>query len=132
MEAYEVFVIRFQEELKDAIKGYREKEEELSTEGAQDEAVMEKIKLNITDIFHKMFLLSLKRVNVILPDPFSQLKEAYLPFFTRIPASWKEKAQKDKEYNRVLEGIIEEIKLKRAREIEMRFIDLITKYGEEA
>ncbi len=132
MKAYEAFIIKFQEELRDAIKGCREKEEELSTEGAQDEAVMEKIKLNITDIFHKMFLLSLKRVNVLQPAPFSQLKEAYLPFFTRIPASWKEKAQKDKEYNRVLEGIIEEIKLKRAREIEARFIDLMTKYEEEA
>lgn len=92
----------------------------------KDEANLEKIKLNIYNIFYSMFDISYKKVyggkSQPNEDSYNKLLEVYMEFFNKIPLNWKENYRKAKEYGLITECIIEEIKLNTADEIKDMFI----------
>lgn len=92
---------------------------ELTAAGAVDEANLEKVRLNIYDIFSKMFAASLRKVD---GTDIEKLYVSYLEFFDKIPSNWRENYQKAKEHGAVTEYVIEELKLQTADEIKELFM----------
>lgn len=106
-ENYLSFIRREQENLKKSI-------EDLQKQECVDDANLQKIRLNIVEIFHKMF-------NISLSDSPIALREKYLGFFQKITEPWhvnKEKALKFGDEN---EAIIEDIKIQEAEKLKSRF-----------
>lgn len=92
----------------------REDSKSLMSEEKKDEAILENIKLNIIDIFCKMFDISFARTCKNTEDENTELKnlkEEYFKFFEKIPAPWRIKMAKDKEHNMMEEYYKEKIKL---------------------
>lgn len=110
----------YSEALTKMIETYKQESERLMKDDCQDEAVMEKIKLNVADIFYKMFEVSLKKV-CGKADAYEEIYKAYLAFFNKIPTPWREKLAKDKEYNMSEECLKEELKLETADKIQKMF-----------
>lgn len=127
---------QFEEKMGELIKRYTKNIEDLNAQHCDDEANLEKIKLNIVDIFSKMFNASYKAVygasrNAVLKnvvesneDSYAKLYEAYMIYFERIPASWVEKREKSKALGLTKEFIIEDMKLNTKEEIKELFIKL--------
>lgn len=126
-----------EEYLKDVItfiNGCKEKSARLRQEGSDDEAILETIKVNVGEIFYKMFNLSYNNSCKNTEEQSEKLKKLskmYLGFFDKIPASWKEKKVKDIEYNMMKEYYIEEIKLQTADKIKNLFIEYYDKFYQE-
>jgi hypothetical protein len=72
-----------------------------------DEANFEKIKFNVVEIFAKMFKLS-------LDDDPDALKVKYLGFFEKITQPWHLNRKKAIEFEKEVERIIEDVKIKEA------------------
>ena len=87
---------------------------DLQKQECLDEANLEKIRLNIVDIFHKMFNLSLSNNPVVL-------SEKYLGFFDKISGPWIINKEKALECGEDREAIIEELKIKEAEELKNQF-----------
>lgn len=108
------------------INQWKEHAIKLKKEDSQDEAILESIKVNVGDIFYKMFNISYnnscKNVESVEVE-LKKLSKAYLAFFDKIPAPWKEKMAKDKEYNKMEDYYKEEIKLETADMIKSLFIE---------
>lgn len=104
----------------------KESMEKCISSECKDEANLEKIKLNIYNIFYSMFDISYKKVyggkSQPNEDSYNKLLEVYMEFFNKIPLNWKENYRKAKEYGLITECIIEEIKLNTADEIKDMFI----------
>jgi len=98
-----------QEDLKRNIKDLQEQE-------CADEANLQKIRLNIVEIFHKMF-------NISLSDNPVELKEKYLNFFDKITEPWYINKEKALEFGKEEEVIIEELKIQEAEELKIQFKD---------
>jgi len=81
-----------------------------------DEANLEKIRLNIVDIFSKMF-------NISINNDCEALKEKYLGYFDRITNPWHINKTKAEEFKKEQEAIIEEIKIQEADELKAKFIE---------
>lgn len=81
-----------------------------------DEANLEKIKLNIIEIFSKMFNISCNGAK----DPIA-LKEKYLGFFDKITKPWYINKDKALEFGKEKEVIIEEIKIEEAENLKKQF-----------
>ena len=103
--------------------------EKLISDNRKDEADLEKIKLNIYDVFntlvgatHKQILAKNHIDESLIYDEFCQ---AYLQTFDKIPQSWKLKLDKAKENDNVIEAVIEETKLNVANELKNIFKNLI-------
>jgi hypothetical protein len=114
---------KYLEVLEVKVKDIRETAARFKAEGNQDEYVMGQIRVNVVDIFQKMFVLSYNNIYTKLnnkniersinpeDDKFKQLYDAYIGFFEEIPAPWKIKMEKDKsfgkmeEYNREVEKL---------------------------
>lgn len=114
------------EELEALLNVYRQNSIELANNSSEDEAILEKIKMNICDIFFKMFNVSYNKSckNVESEEiELNKLKEAYLDFFEKIPLSWKEKMEKDKSFNMMEEFYKEEIKLEVADKLKRMFLE---------
>lgn len=97
----------------------------LVSEGSNDEAVLETIKVNIADIFYKMFNVSFnKSCRNLEPEnvELRKLGETYLAFFDKIPAPWRGKMAKDKEHNQMEEYYKEQIKLQTAEQVKNIFV----------
>lgn len=103
--------------LHNKMKDIKQKEIELKEENFIDESNMEKIKLNVIDIFVKMFDVSYNKAH----GDYDELYSVYMNFFQKIPASWKDKAEKDKKFNMTKEYIIEKIKLDTMEEVKAIF-----------
>ena len=106
-ENYLTFLEEKQEKLKKGIK-------ELQEQDCLDEANLEKVKLNVVEIFHKMF-------NISLSDKPIELSERYLGFFHKITEPWYINKDKALEFGEEKEVIIEDIKIKEAEELKERF-----------
>lgn len=108
------------------------KQMELKKNDFIDESNLEKIKLNIIDIFVKMFNVSYNKVckanNSNANEVYRKLYETYLGYFEKIPAAWREKAEKDKQFNMTKEYVIEEIKIHEMEEIKKSFIEYYNKH----
>lgn len=108
------------------INQWKENSIRLANEGANDEAILENIKVNVGDIFYKMFTISYNKCCKNVEPSEVELKKLYtsfLAFFDKIPAPWKEKLVKDKEYNMMEEYYKEQLKLETADKIKKLFIE---------
>lgn len=107
---------------------------ELRANNSTDEAILEQIKVNVGDIFYKIFNVSYKNTykntknDQCTEIQYEKLYTSYLTFFNKIPAPWKEKALKDKEHNIMDEYYKEELKLATVDKIKNLFIDYYEKY----
>ena len=90
--------------------------EDLQKQECIDEANLQKIRLNIVEIFHSMF-------NISLGNNPELLREKYLGFFDKITGPWKINKEKAIKFNNDMEAIIEDIKIKEAEELEKQFKD---------
>ena len=89
--------------------------EDLSKNDRVDEANLEKIRLNIVDIFSKMF-------NISMTNNCDALREKYLGFFDKITNPWHINKIKAKEFGKEQEAIIEDIKIQEAEELKSKFV----------
>ncbi len=122
-------------EITKLINQWKENSARLREEGSNDESILESIKVNVGDIFYKMFNISYNNScrNVESEEAeLSKLSKAYLAFFHKIPAPWKEKMAKDKEFNMMEEYYKEQIKLETAEKIKNLFIEYYDKFYKEA
>jgi len=112
------------------IDGWKESSSRLRKEESTDEAILESIKVNVGDIFYKMFNISYNNSckGVSTEDEeLKKLHDAYLAFFDKIPAPWREKAEKDKEHNMMEEFYKEQIKLETADRLKDLFLEYYKK-----
>ena len=103
------FLEEKQKHAKDSIK-------KLQEEDRMDEANFEKIRLNVVEIFTKMFAISIS-------DNLEILKEKYLGFFDKITKPWYINMDKALKFGKEENAIIEEIKIQEVEELKMKFID---------
>lgn len=122
-------------ELQELINVLKEKSLKLAEEGSEDEAILEKIKGNVVDIFYKLFNVSYRKVcsseEGREQELLRKLSQQYFNFFNKIPEPWKEKMVKDKEFNMMEEYFKEEIKIKTSEQIKDIFIKYFNKYSQE-
>ncbi|SRR5690554_40912 len=90
--------------------------EDLLKNDRVDEANLEKIRLNIVDIFSKMF-------NISMTSNCEALKEKYLGYFDKITNPWHINKIKAEEFGKEQETIIEDIKIHEAEELKSKFIE---------
>lgn len=122
-------------EITEIINLWKENYVRLREEGSIDESILESIKVNVGDIFYKMFNISYNNScrNIESEEAeLNKLSKAYLAFFNKIPAPWKEKMAKDKEFNMMEEYYKEQIKLEAAEKIKNLFIEYYDKFYKEA
>ena len=86
--------------------------DELTNDNRKDEADLEKIKLNIYDVFTTLVGATQKQI-LTKKDIDEALKyeafcNAYLQTFDKIPQNWRVKLEKSKENNAVIDIVIEE------------------------
>ncbi|MEW8957287.1 hypothetical protein [Clostridium sp.] len=127
MDKLELLKVDFLEFLESKICDSEERIKGLIKEDLKDEANLEKITLNIVKIFKQMFNVS---YNKIVKDKkgYEDFKNYYLKYFNTIPASWKEKREKDEKFGNGEGVIIENLKLSMADTIEEKFLGLYEKY----
>lgn len=106
-EKYLIFLKEKQEGLKDIM-------EDLQEQGCIDEVNLQKIKLNVVEIFSKMF-------NISLSDNAIVLEEKYLSFFDKITKPWHINKAKALKFEEEKEAIIEDIKIQEAEELKSQF-----------
>lgn len=127
--------VEYLAELQELINDLKEKSLNLAEEGSEDEAILEKIKVNVVDIFYKLFNVSYRKVyssgEGSEQELFRKLSQEYFNFFNKIPEPWKEKMIKDKEFNMMEEYFKEEIKIKTSEQIKDIFIKHLDKYSQE-
>lgn len=102
--------------LKEKQESLKRSIENLQKQECVDEANLQKVRLNIVEIFHKMFNISPK-------DNPTLLKEKYLGFFDRITEPWHINKEKALEFGKENEAIIEELKIGEAEELKNQFKD---------
>ncbi len=78
--------------------------------------ILKKIRLNVVEIFTKMFAISIS-------DNLEILKEKYLGFFDKITKPWYINMDKALKFGKEENAIIEEIKIQEVEELKMKFID---------
>lgn len=94
-----------------------------SNDFKDDEANLEKIKLNVYEIFLKMFDIAYKKANNV-----KALEANYLGFHEKIPANWKtKKAQSEKADD--LNYYIETIKLETEDKIKKLFLSVVDQHA---
>lgn len=127
MNKLELLKVDFLEFLESKICDSQEKIKSLTKEELKDEANLEKITLNIVTIFKQVFNVS---YNKIVKDKkeYEEFKKDYLKYFNTIPASWKEKREKDEKFGNGEGVIIENLKLSMADTIKEKFLGLYEKY----
>mgnify|MGYP000934280966 CR=1 FL=1 len=105
--------LNFLEEKQKNIKSSIKK---LQEEDRMDEANFEKIRLNVVEIFTKMFAISNS-------DNPKILKEKFLGFFDKITKPWYVNMDKALKFEKEEKVIIEEIKIQESEELKTKFID---------
>lgn len=88
--------------------------EDLQEQGCIDEVNLQKIKLNVVEIFSKMF-------NISLSDNAIVLEEKYLSFFDKITKPWHINKEKALKFEEEKEAIIEDLKIQEAEELKIQF-----------
>lgn len=90
--------------------------EDLLKDDRVDEANLEKIRLNIVDIFSKMF-------NISITNNYETLREKYFIHFDKITKPWLINKLKAEEFEKEQEVIIENIKIQEAEELKSKFVE---------
>lgn len=129
MKNTEITIKQYLEVLNEKKEKCKQNSEALTKDNRKDEADLEKIKLNIYDIFTTLFGAAQKAILKKEYKDETAKHEAfcneYLKSFDKIPMSWKTKLEKAKENNDVINIVIEETKLSIALELKNTFISLI-------
>ncbi|QAA32561.1 hypothetical protein [Clostridium manihotivorum] len=127
----EILIEDFTKELKENQQAIKKTIEKLDTSEAKDEAIHEKVRLNIYEIFETVFNASVKKVyGLQFSDDealYERLSEIYLNFFTRIPASWRINYEKAKANEDVYNLFLEELKIDTAERIRDTFTKFYTR-----
>jgi hypothetical protein len=122
--------------MNERVKNIKDTALKFREEGNLDEYVMGQIRGNVVDIFKQMFILSYNNIYVKLnnknienrinpeDDKYKQLYDAYIGFFEDIPATWKVKMEKDKDFGKMEEYNREVEKLRIAEELRRCFAEL--------
>lgn len=101
----------------------------LTNDNRKDEADLEKIKLNIYDVFTTLVGATQKQIlakkDIEDAAKYEAFCDAYLKTFDKIPESWRVNLKKAKENNAVINIVIEETKLSVAQELKNTFTNLI-------
>lgn len=101
----------------------------LIKDNRRDEADLEKIKINIYEIFATFIRVTQRQIlQKNFTDEISKYNEfcnEYLESFDKVPNSWREKLEKAKENNSVINIVIEETKLSIASELKDMFTNLM-------
>lgn len=90
----------------------------LNQQDRRDEASFEKVRSNIYDIFHTMFLFALRTSN---QESEKAVAEIFYQKVDAIPNNWKVSYQKAVEHGDEAKRYIEEIKLQVVEEIKEKF-----------
>lgn len=135
MESGELLREEYMKLLKTQIDAHLNKSNALKEQDFIDEHNFEKIKLNVVEIFLKMFYASFNDVygnqantELTSNEKYEKLYSKYMAFFERIPSSWIEKSKKAKELKMVKEYVIEELKINTANEVKELFIEQYNKF----
>ena len=96
--------------------------EKLQKDERLDEANLEKIRLNVIEIFSKMF-------NISNSDDPKILKDKYLSFFDKITKPWYVNKEKALKFDKQKEVIIEDIKIEEAESLKSKFKDYYNQMG---
>ncbi len=133
----EQFKNKYIEALNIEIKDLKDNSNKLRSEGSADEAKFEMIKVNVVDIFSKMFMVAYNNVYVkannqnlksILEQNINdkeKLVKCYEFLLTNITKPWREKLEKDKKFNLVEKSVIEEVKIEQSDKIHNMFNNMI-------
>ena len=106
--------------LKEKSNESKAKIEKLKKDERLDEANLDKIRLNVIEIFSKMFTISNS------DDP-EILKDKYLSFFDKITKPWYINKEKALKFDKQKEVIIEDIKIEEAESLKSKFKDYYSK-----
>ena len=108
--------------LKEKSNESKAKIEKLKKDERLDEANLDKIRLNVIEIFSKMFTISNS------DDP-EILKDKYLSFFDKITKPWYINKEKALKFDKQKEVIIEDIKIEEAESLKSKFKDYYNQMG---
>lgn len=135
MEQHEQLQKDYMQALEGYIQQLKSNEADWRQKGDKEGLVQEKVKANVVDIFQKMFTVSFNNVYVKrqIPDfvkyeeAYSEKEQrlyaAYMGYFEKISAPWREKAEKDQKFGRIAEYETEQLKLQLADEVKALFIE---------
>lgn len=110
--------------LKEKSNESKVKIEKLKKDERLDEANLEKIRLNVIEIFSKMFTISNS------DDP-KILRDKYLSFFDKITKPWYVNKEKALKFDKQNEVIIEDIKIEEAESLKSKFRDYYGQMGKQ-
>lgn len=98
----------------------------------KDEANLEKIKANISDLFTTLFIIDTKQLEGKNISGYKDINlfSDYLARFDAIPVNWKISLEKAKEHGDTTKQIIEETKLKVAQELKDKLISMFNEERE--
>lgn len=99
----------------------------------KDEANLEKIKINIYEIFKTLFINDIKQLQGKNLDNIKDINMygGYLLRFDTIPVNWKKSLSMAKEHGDIVKQVIEECKLAVANELKEKFLEMFNELGRE-
>jgi len=103
--------------LDDAISRCTEQEKALIADERKDEAVFEKIRANVYNIFRTVFGVAVQNCG----EDADKIREFFMKQINHIPASWNASHEAAKQHNDTTKVQIEEIKLAVVQEIKTEF-----------
>lgn len=132
----------FLDRLSELSAEHTQRKDKKDEEGAFDEAIFEKIKLNVIQIFRQMFEISFKIVSEKSRGPMPRLEEilsnyseknwqlyhVYQFYFHMIPQNWQSNCQTARAHQNEEEAIKEEIKLAMVAEIRSIFENMFVNF----
>ena len=99
----------------------------------KDEANLEKIKINIYEIFKTLFINDIKQLQGKNLENIKDINiyGGYLLRFDTIPVNWKKSLSMAKEHGDIVKQVIEECKLAVADELKEKFLEMFNELGRE-
>lgn len=113
------------------IAGHNSISEQYKADERKDEADLEKIKVNIYEIFRTLFLSDIKQLEGKDLGKYKDIDiyGGFLLRFDTIPANWKLSLGKAIEHGDTTKQVIEESKLKVAMELKEKFMSMFEELG---
>lgn len=129
MKNIEIIVKQYSEVLNEKKEKCKQSSNALAKDNRKDEADLEKIKLNIYDIFTTFIGVAQREISKKQYTDENAKYEAfcneYLKTFDKIPESWRAKLERARENNAIIDIVIEETKLSIVSELKNIFINLM-------
>lgn len=129
MKNIDIITKQYTEALNEKKEKCKQRCDILTKDNREDEADLEKIKLNIYDIFTTFIGVAqrqiLKKEHIDENSKYEAFCNEYLQTFDKIPESWRVKLEKAKENDAVINIVIEETKLSVVSELKNIFSNLM-------